>query len=287
MPELSQAKRTMRSLFAPILTSALRARFFVFLMLVPLTGVANAKPPFWEIYRTYYKIDPDQPTGQAKCKNCHAAEGNRRNAYGKELAKLVKMSENNMLTTDMLKQVEGNDSDGDGWTNGDEIKNGYLPGDPASHPAGKPGDPILPAPKVAGASAASSAGPIPNHSFHPAFIHFPIGLFLFGVFMEFYGIWKKNPDFGKVAQWNLQGALCSMGVVVPTGVAAWLRGGHKLEGPMLIHLIFAVSSVLLIWLSISMRKKLGGDNQGYHILLILTALAITIAGHYGGVMVYG
>jgi hypothetical protein len=36
-----------------------------------------------------------------------------------------------------------------------------------------------------------------------------------------------------------------------------------------------------------MRKKLGGDNQGYHILLILTALAITIAGHYGGVMVYG
>jgi len=78
-----------------------------------------------------------------------------------------------------------------------------------------------------------------------------------------------------------------MGVVVPTGVAAWLRGGHKLEGPMLIHLIFAVSSVLLIWLSISMRKKLGGDNQGYHILLILTALAITIAGHYGGVMVYG
>ena len=99
------------------------------------------------------------------------------------------------------------------------------------HPSGKPGDPIQPAPKAVTAATVSS-GLIPNHTYHPAIIHFPIGLFLFGVLMEFFGLRKKNPDFGKVAQWNLQGALCSMGLVVPTGVAAWLRGAHKLEGPM-------------------------------------------------------
>ena len=269
----------------PNWTLVFRFRNLLILMLVATVGLCEAKPPFWELYRTYYKIDPDQPTGQAKCKNCHA-EGNRRNVYGKELAKLVKMSDYNMLTIDMLKQVESMDSDGDGWTNGDEIKNGYLPGDPASHPSGKPGDPIQPAPKAVTAATVSS-GLIPNHTYHPAIIHFPIGLFLFGVLMEFFGLRKKNPDFGKVAQWNLQGALCSMGLVVPTGVAAWLRGAHKLEGPMLIHLIFAASSVVLIWVCINMRKKLGSENQAYHILLALTALAIVIAGHYGGVMVYG
>jgi hypothetical protein len=204
------------------------------LLLMAGAAFSDARPEFWQLFKTYYKVDPSKPNGQATCKNCHSVVP-QRNPYGKALEPLVDASKDNMLTVDMLKQVEGLDSDGDGWTNGDEIRLGYLPGDPTSHPPGKPGDKSGPP-----VSASSSGGSIiPTHAFHPAVVHFPIALFLFGLFLEFVGLRKKSAELGKAALWNLIGALASLGVVAPTGIAALLLGGHKLEGTMLIHLLMA------------------------------------------------
>jgi len=191
-----------------------------------------------------------------------------------------------MVTADMLKQIEGLDSDGDGWTNGDEIKQGFLPGDPTSHPAGTPPK----ASKTAQTSAAPAAGPsslIPTHAFHPVVVHFPIALFLFGMFLEFVGIWKKIPGLSVAALWNLAGGLASLAVVAPTGIAAWLMGGHKLEGAMLIHLILAISSLLLMSGTLVARKKLGNQHKAYLAILVLTAVIVGLTGHFGGQMVYG
>jgi uncharacterized membrane protein len=250
-------------------------------LLFAVAGAVEAKPPFLITFNDYYKPDPSSALGQAKCGICHTQPPTR-NAYGKDLKKLVDASSDGNLTVDMLKQVESLDSDGDGYTNADEIIAGFLPGDPASHPSGSPGK----ATSVPAASTPSSSI-IPSNGFHPIFIHFPIALFLFGVFLEFVGIRKKNSALGVGAVWNLHAALASLLIVIPTGVAAWLIGGHKLEGAMLFHLISAVSSALLMTGSIFVRKKVGNEDKGYWVLLILAAAAISATGYFGGQMVYG
>ncbi|MDR3692513.1 MAG: DUF2231 domain-containing protein [Fimbriimonas sp.] len=272
----------------PRATSALLRLSFVF-CLVALATVGQARPPFFQLYKEYYKLDPNSPNGKAGCKNCHS-EGTRRNPYGKALAQLVNASPDNKLTIDMLKQVEGQDSDGDGWSNGDEIKNGYLPGDPANHPPGKPGDPIVPATKSSSGTSADgskSGGLIPTHAFHPALVHFPIALFLFGVVLELFGLKNRNEELRKASLWNFYGALCSLIVVIPTGVAAWLMTGRKLEGTLLIHLILGVSSALLILASTLTRQGAGKDKKVYFALLVLCALCICATGYFGGELVYG
>ncbi len=248
-----------------------------------MAAVGQAKPPFFELYKSYYKVDASSPVGQAGCKNCHS-EGTRRNAYGKELSKLVKMSDNGMLTVEMLQKVENLDSDGDGWANGDEIKAGFLPGDPAVHPEGKPGDPIKP---KATDKKAGGGSLIPTHAFHPSFVHFPIALFIFGMILELVGVRKKSSEYAKAAYWNLIGALVSLAIVVPTGVAAWLMNGLKIEGTLLIHMLLAASSLTLMIISLSLRKRLGPTNSIYLTILVINAIVIALTGHFGGNLVFG
>jgi hypothetical protein len=81
--------------------------------------------------------------------------------------------------------------------------------------------------------------------------------------------------------------LASLAVVVPTGIAAWLLGGHKLEGTMLIHLLMAISSMLLMIGTLATRKKLGSSSKVYLVVLILCALIISGTGYFGGQLVYG
>jgi uncharacterized membrane protein len=250
----------------------------VFLLLIAATA-SEAKPKFLVVFNTYYKPDPSSAVGKAECAICHDGPP-KRNVYGKDLKKLLDASDNGELTADMLKQVESIDSDGDGWSNGDEIKQGFLPGDPSSHPNGKPAKPTAPAPP-------SGISIIPTNGFHPVVVHFPIALFLFGLFLEFAGHWRKSPALGTAAQWNITGALASLAIVVPTGVAAWLIGGHKLEGNMLIHLILAISSLILMLITLLARKKLGNDHAMYLAILVLTAIIVGLTGHFGGQMVYG
>ncbi len=242
--------------------------------------ISSAKPPFLITFKEYYKPNPSSVLGQAKCEICHG-QVPRRNPYGKELKKLLDSSSDGKLTVDMLKQVEGADSDGDGYTNADEIIGGVLPGDPASHPSGPAGK----ATSVPVTQASNSI--IPANGFHPIVIHFPIALFLFGVLLEFVCLRKKVDALGTAAVWNIHGALASMAIVVPTGVAAWLVGGHKLEGAMLFHMICAGSSLLLMAVTIVTRRKAGNSSGAYWAILLLTALVIGATGFFGGQMVYG
>jgi len=251
------------------------------LLVLVMAVLGEAKPPFLVTFKSYYKPDPSSPLGKAGCAICHT-QAPRRNAYGKDLKKLLNDSPSGQLTIEILKQAEPLDSDGDGYTNADEIKAGNLPGDPENHPVGPPGK----ATSVPVAAAPSSSI-IPPNGYHPVFIHFPIALFLFGVFLEFAGIRKKNTSLGIGAIWNLHGALASLVIVIPTGVAAWLVGGHKLEGAMLYHLISASSSLVLMASSIFARKKVGNEDKGYWALLLLAAVAIGLTGFFGGQMVYG
>ncbi len=260
-------------------------RTLLFLAVLLSASLCQAKPPFLALFKDYYKVDGSTALGQAACKTCHVEQGTRRNPYGKDLSKLVKMSPDGVLTLDMLKQVENLDSDGDGWKNIDEIQQGNLPGNPSDHPDGKPGDP--PKKKKAVSSGSFLSSLLPSNGYHPVVVHFPIALFLFGLLLEILGIRKSNTELGKAAGWNLVGALASLSVVVPSGIAAWLLGGHKLEGTMLVHLILAISALALMITTLVTRKKLGHTHKGYLFVLILTAVIVAVTGHFGGLMVYG
>ena len=254
------------------------------ILMFGLVPFAEALPQFMQLFRAHYNIAANSHLFDMKCTVCHIANGNpNHNPYGKELKVLVEASPHKLLTAAMLKDVEKSDSDHDGYSNIDEVLAGTSPGDPKSFPS-----PIM---------AANDGSPdttrrtlldlVPTHSFHPLIVHFPIALFLFGVFLEILGRWKQMPDLRKFAIWNLGfGAIASVGAVA-TGLTAFLRLGFPLEGNVLTHLILGSSSAILMCVVAYWRRLGIYDHKFYWFILLLTAAVVAATGHIGASIVYG
>jgi uncharacterized membrane protein len=81
-------------------------------------------------------------------------------------------------------------------------------------------------------------------------IHFPIALFIAGVFFDVFGQWRRKRGLATAAYYNLlAGAISTLPVLV-TGLLAWKfqLEGQKLKGILLLHLVLATLSTLMIWL---------------------------------------
>lgn len=251
--------------------------------------VAVAIPPFWNTFTAHYKPPQESALFKAQCATCHVASGPpQRNSYGRDLAAAMHgAGGHDKLTIAMLQAIEPRDSDGDGATNMEEIRAGTLPGDPASKPtkALVTRSPGAPSPSTEPPSPLQEA--IPRHSFHPLVVHFPIGIFLFGVFLEVLGKVRHNEPLRTLALWNLAfGALASL-LAIPTGIAAWLRLGFRLEGTLLTHLVTGIAaSALMIGIA---AWRLKGPRNGvvYWTVLGIAAGSLAVAGHFGALMVYG
>lgn len=252
---------------------------------VGIFTLAMAIPPYLDTFTEHYKPPKESPLFKAQCMTCHPTKegGKERNSYGKDLEKAMHDGGGHDMTAAVFALIEGKDSDGDGATNIEEIRAGFLPGDPTSRPAPKDGEPkVTPNP-----SQPPPADLIPKHSFHPLVVHFPIALFIFGACLEFFGKWRKKEDVRKLAIWNLGfGALASL-IAVPTGIAAWLRIGFTLEGNLLIHLILAVTSTLMMLAVAAWRRSGEHDSPAYWTTLALSTAAVAGAGHFGALLVYG
>ena len=237
------------------------------LSLVGLSLNAQATPEFLKKFK---EVD-SKPNAQ--CNVCHTAPPER-NAYGKEVLAALDKVQATELTAEILKSVEAGDADKDGVSNGDEIKAGTLPGDPASKPA----------PSAMPVETKSSAldNLVPKHTFHPAIVHFPIALLAVAAFLEFLSRWKRNDGFHSASVINLAIGLVSATGAITTGVIAWLRLGNKLEGNLLIHLILASASILVGIGAYTQRSK-----AAYIWLIILSGILVMVAGHFGGTMIYG
>ena len=79
---------------------------------------------------------------------------------------------------------------------------------------------------------------------------------------------------------------------VATGLTALYRNEYALKGNVLIHLILALSAVTAMavtalagWSAV----KNGKDRSGwlYWVALLISLLLVSIAGHWGGILVYG
>lgn len=247
-----------------------------------LVALAGAEPGFWETYRGHYGLKEGFPNLKAGCLNCHSSVP-RRNPYGKSVEEALKLASARAVTPEILAGLEAEDSDGDGFSNGDEIKAGYLPGDPRSHPDGDAPLPVNPV-----EVEFPTEDTIPAHSFHPLFVHFPIALFLFGAFLDVVGFRRGDDGLRRFAVWNLgAGALFALPTVL-TGLAAMLALEKALENGMLIHFAAGLSGALLMLATFLVRRK--GDpptGVGYWVLLGLACTATTVAGHFGAMLVFG
>lgn len=261
----------------------MRARLLFAIALFLLSGSTLATPAFFETLKQTYKFGVDSDAGKRACLNCHTAVP-KRNEFGKQVEEALDARNAMAVTAELLHSIDSKDADGDGFSNGDELKAGFVPSDPASHPpkagafAEKPASEATP--------VKPENGLIPTHSFHPIVVHFPLALVIVGFLFDLAGYVRKESWLKRAGWLNLSLGLASFAVVFPTGIAAWLRMGWKLEGNTLIHLIFAVASLVFgvaAWLLMNKATR----STGYWVLAVLTVITISVAGHFGGLMVHG
>jgi len=128
-----------------------------------------------------------------------------------------------------------------------------------------------------------------RHAQHVVLVHFPIALFLTGVFCDVLAHWGKKQQLKPVAQFNLDvGAFMAIPVAF-TGLLAWQwqLEGQRLKGILLMHLVFGLSSVTLCWLVVWLRacewKSEASTLPASHGLIELAAVVVVaVTGHLGG-----
>jgi uncharacterized membrane protein len=128
-----------------------------------------------------------------------------------------------------------------------------------------------------------------KHAQHVVLIHFPIALFISGVGLDFVAQWTKRQALGFTAYVNLLLAAVMTLPAVATGLAAWQWAleGHRIKGILLLHMVFAVASVVVIWIvwwiHFRARREGGTTLPNYRLVLELVGVALlAIAGHLGG-----
>lgn len=256
----------------------------VVVMAMGVCASAHAKPEFWNFFREHYQLKDHFPNFKSGCLNCHTAVPER-NAYGRQVQAGVRAA-GPELTAAVLAPLEQDDSDGDGWPNGQEIKEGWLPGDPASHPEGTPPMAVKPVapPEATGALTVE----IPDHRFHPLVVHFPIALFLFGAFLDVLGFRRGDEGLRRLALWNLGVGAVSSILAVALGVLALLALQWELQGTMLAHFGFGLAASASMLMTFMVRRQ--GEpptKPGYWVLLGVACIATAVTGHLGSVLVFG
>ena len=274
----------------------------VALVCVPTRSAAE--PEFPKIFTDTYKPKSGGTVDSAAqaCTLCHLDAPPALNPYGKSVNAALKQAGTKKLTPAILHSIDDQDADGDGFSNTEEISKDFLPGDPKSHPAGNPTSAVTAAGSSGRADSASGdqgapspwdvkAAILEKNAQHPIFIHFPIGLFIFSLFFDLLGKFKKIPGLITAGYYNLLWAALTSIVSVVTGVIAWQWefGGDWNSVYLRLHLIFGITTCVLLFILLAVRKKMQkeiGDpvTPGYLALAFVTVAVIGLTGHIGGIL---
>jgi hypothetical protein len=104
-------------------------RFATVIGLSGLAAMAFALSSYSKVFNEAYKVGKDSHLAKAACGVCHvSAKGGKLNAYGLDVQTVMKAAGTKKMSADILKKVDGMDSDKDGVKNGDEIGKDRMPG---------------------------------------------------------------------------------------------------------------------------------------------------------------
>jgi uncharacterized membrane protein len=127
-----------------------------------------------------------------------------------------------------------------------------------------------------------------KHAQHVVLIHFPIALFIIAVVFDLLATRWRHYELAAVAYYNLLLAAIFTVPTVLTGLVAWqwLLEGHRLKGLLLYHLVFAISSAVIIvwswWVHFRARRN-GHAAPAWRIALeVVGVMLLMITGHLGG-----
>jgi uncharacterized membrane protein len=126
-----------------------------------------------------------------------------------------------------------------------------------------------------------------KHAQHVVLIHFPIALFIVGVFFDFVAQFIKNAVLAKAAFYNFCMAAVSTGPVLITGLLAWhfALEGAPMKGILLWHQLAGLAStVMLIAVArVHWVCQRGKALPSWRLMLELVGVAVIgMTGHLGG-----
>jgi uncharacterized membrane protein len=127
-----------------------------------------------------------------------------------------------------------------------------------------------------------------RHAQHVVLIHFPIALYLAGVFLDLAGEWFNREKFGHAAYYNFSLAAIFALPAVATGLIAWQwqLEGQKLKGTLLEHLLAGLAAAVAICLTWAVYHRARRRNSALppsrFLLEGVGVLAVILAGHLGG-----
>jgi len=128
-----------------------------------------------------------------------------------------------------------------------------------------------------------------KHAQHVVLVHFPIALFIVGVFFDFLARRNNQLTLAAAAYYNLLVSAVSTLPVMATGRLAWQfqLESQKLKGVLLLHLVFGVVASAMIWLVwfVHFKARRSPERIVPFFCVPLELLAVTvvaITGHLGG-----
>jgi len=132
--------------------------------------------------------------------------------------------------------------------------------------------------------------------FHPALVHFPIGLVLSGAALEAWSALARRGASSETARILLRLGFLGAVLAVGSGLALFNPGDFRertLDAAK-IHRFLGLACVACALIAVFLggirtpRGSLAGSRVGlYRIAYWLTAILVGLAGHYGGWVVFG
>ena len=123
-----------------------------------------------------------------------------------------------------------------------------------------------------------------KHAQHVVLIHFPIALFLSGVFFDLLSRGKPESAFATAARVNITAAAITAFPAFFTGILAWRYAleGQRIHGLLLYHIASAATSTVLIALCCLLRNRLKGRTLTLLALDSAGVISIAVTAHLGG-----
>lgn len=126
---------------------------------------------------------------------------------------------------------------------------------------------------------------------HPLMVHFPVGLLIFAALLEFFTLKNFNSSLRPGINILITAGVATSALSVAFGLLLAEDGDYG-EQLLFLHQWIGIATFILAFLTWYRLKSARKDNNttslsSYRLLLFLTAVGVSVAGHYGASLTHG